>query len=313
MQTNPIHNNSRCCKGFTLIELLVVIAIIAILAAILFPVFAQAKVAAKATASVSNLKQLTLGHQIYMGDHDDMTVPAATWNNPSDPIQTGTGYTFSTWMWQLFPYMKNSAIAFDPLGPPQTKTSDYPDAVMASVRMSYGYNQVYLSYWDGTGVGSRTISSSTPGKPAETVMFTGMTHPAEFNKNWTQRPTGNVFYFHQYNTPGMIDRGPAGQTIVYPPAFDEVNFPLANSWGDGASGATGTTFMTGRYTGRVAFRKGESTVVSFLDGHVKILTLGQLSAGTNFNLQEQMFPDPEGEGPPMVELTDESKYIWDLN
>src|SRR4051812_31157002 len=58
-------------KAFTLIELLVVIAIIAILAAILFPVFAQAKLAAKKTQSLSNSKQINLGIQMYMNDQDD--------------------------------------------------------------------------------------------------------------------------------------------------------------------------------------------------------------------------------------------------
>src|SRR5690606_30618080 len=58
-------------RAFTLIELLVVIAIIAILAAILFPVFAQAKAAAKKTASLSNVKQLGTGVNIYIADYDD--------------------------------------------------------------------------------------------------------------------------------------------------------------------------------------------------------------------------------------------------
>ena len=58
-------------RGFTLIELLVVIAIIAILAAILFPVFAQAKQAAKKTAAISNMKQGTLASQMYANDYDD--------------------------------------------------------------------------------------------------------------------------------------------------------------------------------------------------------------------------------------------------
>ncbi|MES1147497.1 MAG: prepilin-type N-terminal cleavage/methylation domain-containing protein, partial [bacterium] len=57
--------------GFTLIELLVVIAIIALLAAILFPVFAQAKFAAKRTMDLSNLHQIGLAMDMYMGDYDD--------------------------------------------------------------------------------------------------------------------------------------------------------------------------------------------------------------------------------------------------
>jgi len=59
-------------KAFTLIELLVVIAIIAILAAILFPVFAQAKAAAKKTSALSGVKQTGLGILIYNGDFDDV-------------------------------------------------------------------------------------------------------------------------------------------------------------------------------------------------------------------------------------------------
>jgi prepilin-type N-terminal cleavage/methylation domain-containing protein len=62
-------------KAFTLIELLVVIAIIAILAAILFPVFAQAKLAAKKTAGLAAAKQIGTGVQIYIGDYDDVLPP----------------------------------------------------------------------------------------------------------------------------------------------------------------------------------------------------------------------------------------------
>src|ERR1700678_741246 len=62
-------------KAFTLIELLVVIAIIAILAAILFPVFAQAKEAAKKISCVSNCKQVVLAELIYQNDYDDTFCP----------------------------------------------------------------------------------------------------------------------------------------------------------------------------------------------------------------------------------------------
>lgn len=66
-------------KAFTLIELLVVIAIIAILAAILFPVFAQAKLAAKKSAGLAQMKQVGTGLQIYLADNDD-TLPGYRWS-----------------------------------------------------------------------------------------------------------------------------------------------------------------------------------------------------------------------------------------
>ncbi len=68
-------------KGFTLIELLVVIAIIAILAAILFPVFAQAWEKARQTGCLSNVKQIGLGVQMYLQDYDEY-VPRNAYADP---------------------------------------------------------------------------------------------------------------------------------------------------------------------------------------------------------------------------------------
>ena len=70
----------RAKKGFTLIELLVVIAIIAVLAAILFPVFAQAREKARATTCLNNLRQLGLSIQMYAQEHDETLPYATTWN-----------------------------------------------------------------------------------------------------------------------------------------------------------------------------------------------------------------------------------------
>lgn len=99
-------NQSR--SGFTLIELLVVIAIIAILAAILFPVFAQAKAAAKKAVCLSNLKQLGTATYIYAGDADDYLPPS-----DSDGLKDQT-YVYAA---RLMPYTKNRQIWTDPANP----------------------------------------------------------------------------------------------------------------------------------------------------------------------------------------------------
>jgi prepilin-type N-terminal cleavage/methylation domain-containing protein/prepilin-type processing-associated H-X9-DG protein len=85
--------------GFTLIELLVVIAIIAILAAILFPVFARARAKAQATNCLSNVKQLTLGITMYAGDYDDYLPPTLQGNG-----------SLPSWRAVIYPYVKNVQI-----------------------------------------------------------------------------------------------------------------------------------------------------------------------------------------------------------
>ena len=92
-------------KAFTLIELLVVIAIIAILAAILFPVFAQAKLAAKKTVAISNAKQLALGTTMYATDADDVIFPSFMTNTPG--INGGQNNTWQPFDCVMQPYIKS--------------------------------------------------------------------------------------------------------------------------------------------------------------------------------------------------------------
>jgi prepilin-type N-terminal cleavage/methylation domain-containing protein/prepilin-type processing-associated H-X9-DG protein len=100
-------------KAFTLIELLVVIAIIAILAAILFPVFAQARESARMTSCLSNMKQMGLALQMYVQDYDE-TFPNIYqgWGAPTAGSNEG-------WMWKnaVQPYIKNKGIFNCPSNP----------------------------------------------------------------------------------------------------------------------------------------------------------------------------------------------------
>jgi prepilin-type N-terminal cleavage/methylation domain-containing protein/prepilin-type processing-associated H-X9-DG protein len=100
-------------KAFTLIELLVVIAIIAILAAILFPVFAQAKAAAKKTSDLNNTKQLGLGIIMYSADTDDM-LPSAYFHRAFNPAAGGTAGGYVHWSAMVYPYVKNWNIFVSP-------------------------------------------------------------------------------------------------------------------------------------------------------------------------------------------------------
>ena len=126
--------------GFTLIELLVVIAIIAILAAILFPVFAQAKAAAKNTACVSNGRQIGFSVKLYLGDHDDVMPIFYAYNSQppaKDPAHKGTERL-------LLPYGKSKEIFKSPLdnGGPYL-SADVPGS---------------SSYWEAYGTSYRFTS-----------------------------------------------------------------------------------------------------------------------------------------------------------
>src|SRR5438067_8066125 len=103
----------RRTNAFTLIELLVVIAIIAILAAILFPVFAQARAAARKTSCLSNIKQITLASLMYSQDYDEVLNGPALRRCNEPPTQYSNfwwGRKWMTWPELVVPYTKNVQI-----------------------------------------------------------------------------------------------------------------------------------------------------------------------------------------------------------
>ena len=150
-------------KGFTLIELLVVIAIIAILAAILFPVFAKAREKARQTTCLSNLKQLGLGMMQYAQDYDDWLPCYYTYN----PYQINLRW----WYDMIQPYCKNYQLIVCP-----SKSWSYSSAL----RMASDPNPVKCSYalpaiaHDANHVGIATIVASGMGSikdPTGTIML----------------------------------------------------------------------------------------------------------------------------------------------
>ncbi len=195
-------------RAFTLIELLVVIAIIAILAAILFPVFAQAKEAAKKTQTLSNTKNLGLATILYSGDYDD-TLPFTYTFEQSTTVDCQNGAwwgtfnwgTFKAWTEFVFPYVKNAANGgeFNGANANSAAASSFVDPAWnssAPPRDSRGTarppdggsnnNQAYASYipstvlmppnvwrtcsWMGENA-SGPATTTALGKPAQTVML----------------------------------------------------------------------------------------------------------------------------------------------
>jgi prepilin-type N-terminal cleavage/methylation domain-containing protein/prepilin-type processing-associated H-X9-DG protein len=116
MKISMRHSSPSRNAAFTLIELLVVIAIIAILAAILFPVFAQAREKARQTSCLSNMKQMGLGVMMYIQDYDE-TYPTAYFHRAFNPPAGGVAGGYEHWSGLINPYVKNFQMYICPSDP----------------------------------------------------------------------------------------------------------------------------------------------------------------------------------------------------
>ena len=143
--------SSKVSRAFTLIELLVVIAIISVLAAILFPVFAQVRARARATACLSNQKQISLASQMYTQDNDDALLQYFYSGFP--PSQ---GY----WPNRLFPYLSSRQVLVCP------ERTAFPDAATQAVKEQTGETGYGLAFpYPGSGY----YALSHYGSPAQHV------------------------------------------------------------------------------------------------------------------------------------------------
>jgi prepilin-type N-terminal cleavage/methylation domain-containing protein/prepilin-type processing-associated H-X9-DG protein len=255
MSRNENRKDGLSRKGFTLIELLVVIAIIAILAAILFPVFARARENARRASCQSNLKQLGLGIIQYAQDYDEkMPVTNIVGGTASCGDTMGAG-----WGSRIFPYVKSTQVYVCP------SDSGYVDSGYA--RISYAYNSAI-----GGTSSTKAISGalSALNSSALTVLLFEATH-AEMPNGWSEATIANdpSNSFNNVGTPASYGRSFASN--------------------EGCN--TATIFATGTPLGGVTVTTSDSAVnlpdgrhlagANYLmaDGHVKWFKSSKISPG----------------------------------
>ncbi|MBI5705634.1 MAG: prepilin-type N-terminal cleavage/methylation domain-containing protein [Armatimonadetes bacterium] len=250
----------RARKAFTLIELLVVIAIIAILAAILFPVFAAAKNAGKKTVSISNMRQIGMASMMYLNDYDDST-PALYYydaNNLTIPSTQGFYY----WPVLLLPYTTNESIflcpndrADDPAlvdsqGRGRFDQNNELHYYIMGANPSYGFNYRYLN---------RQIMGQDPnGTNPTPYYFTGLSATS------LSAPASTVMFAEAT----MKDKTrPGGSTVVSAIGYSRIEPPSrwVGVWPDARS--------QGQLWPR--FSK-DQVIVTWLDGHAKVRAVNQL-------------------------------------
>ena len=280
-------------QGFTLIELLVVIAIIAILAAILFPVFSRAKLSAKATASLSQVKQLAMAVALYAGDADDVSLPNG--NSDPDAPYALRGTPCKPWGLLAMPYLQEPRLLQDSLSTPETEL-DLPRAVAWTYLTQFGYAFTVHSpaIHEGEAWRYEPVASTALARPAETVLFAAKKarngHP---DWEWT----GSTVWGANTVNPPMCQ---SGATVDTKPASVCVNVA---SWGSDVPAYAGQSFEEGGLTGGVAFRAGGRTPVAWADGHAKAMTADSLAAGTNWT---RATPNAS------IRITDRQRYVWDV-
>jgi prepilin-type N-terminal cleavage/methylation domain-containing protein/prepilin-type processing-associated H-X9-DG protein len=246
-------------RAFTLIELLVVIAIIAILAAILFPVFAQAKEAAKKTADISNVKQINLAAQMYLPDYDDVHVMIRNGQSNWGCDESGDGvvdcYQINHGPAMLMPYIKNRDIWDAPNDGIAPSDCETPDVTGGNVSYSFTQNKGSIdtvqagiaghspilsdgTFWDGN---NPSLSATAVGAPANTIFI--YPYYATFGYIYGLHPRSNDHRRIASNDPAI-----AGIEL-WP------NFNPGNFW------CGGDQIAIGAYQDKVTF--------GYADGHVE--------------------------------------------
>jgi len=273
---------SRKTQGFTLIELLVVIAIIAILAAILFPVFAQAREKARATSCLSNEKQLATAAIIFAQDHDERFPGGATtctqysFGSFTETVCQDPGGTGTTWAADIMPYVKNTGAFKCP--DDSTKGVAIPGSTALTLPVSYAYNSDLVTY---------TYTYTTN---SYNFNYVGLTQAQ------LVAPVKTVLFAEAVNAEANIlskDETPAGVNGNYSPAGDGSDYyPIMSSWNCYNGGPTCAKWDTG-YIGipsgsapsKPAFykastgRHSNAANYTMADGHAKFIRPESVSMG----------------------------------
>jgi prepilin-type N-terminal cleavage/methylation domain-containing protein len=273
-------------KAFTLIELLVVIAIIAILAAILFPVFAQAKAAAKKTSSLSNCKQLALGVIMYSGDADDIVPVAASWQQPDALVFFGgNSGGYKPWSHLAYPYIKNGDIYVDPqIGAGVKAPAGFQPLASLVLAPQYGINPYLVQTASFPYPTSSTLtprSFTSVSRPADTVMLTQKYSSKE--QNGSADSNANAWYGYWW-----FGEGTYFITVTADPpdcwGSGNVHY-CVGGWGNSSyyGGELKGVEASGAWTGGGSMRGTKQMLVTFTDGHAASKAPGALAEGTNYN------------------------------